>query len=194
MPLSRTGTRVGQIKNCKKGDATIELGAECEAHGARIVVEAKEDKRYGAAQALAELEMARKNRGAQLGLFVLSRHSAAPELDGFVRHGDDVLIVWDRDDPSTDVLLEAAHSRCRALAVRGARAEHDRVDFSALDRAIRAVEKQALGLDEIKRSAQTIESGSQKILARVRVLAKNLTQAVEILDTGSEAARRALSD
>ena len=83
---------------------------------------------------------------------------------------------------------------CRALAVRGARKQHDRVDFLALDGAIREVEKQAQGLDEIKRSAQTIESGSQKILARVRLLAKNLTHAVEILDTGSEAARRALSD
>lgn len=192
--FERTGTRVGQIKSCKKGDAVIRLGPDCEAAGARIVFEAKEDKSFNVPRALEELEVARKNRAAELGVFVFSRRTAPEQLGSMTRVGSDLLVVWDREDAASDVLLHAALSVCRALALRGARLASDQVDFEALDRAIRDVEKQAAGLDEIKRSAQTIESGAERILERVRKMSRNLAQAVEALDRGSESARRALSD
>jgi hypothetical protein len=39
-------------------------------------------------------------------------------------------------------------------------------DFDAIDRAILEVEKQAHGLGEVTRSAETIKSGSERILER----------------------------
>ena len=63
-----------------------------------------------------------------------------------------------------------------------------------IERAIRDVEKQAGGLNEIKRSAETIQSGSQRILDRVRKMQKNLEEAVAVLDECTEEARRALGE
>jgi hypothetical protein len=192
--FERTGRRVGQIKNRKVGDCVIELGPEHQAAGARIVVEAKEERGVTLAKAREELELARKNRGAEHGIFVFSAAVAPEGLPALERIGPDLYVIWDRDDPSSDLLLEGALSVARALCTRLAQGEQNEVDFAGLERAIRDVEKQAVGLDEIKRSAQTIETSSERILNRVRIMGKNLATAIETLDAGADAARRALGD
>jgi hypothetical protein len=63
-----TGTSVGVIKSCKMGDHVIQLGPDSSAPGARIVWEAKEDKKYDLTAALEEIEAGRKNRDAQVGI------------------------------------------------------------------------------------------------------------------------------
>ena len=191
--FERTGRRVGRLKNCKKGDAVVELGPEHRAAGARIVIEAKDDKSFGMARARAELDQARKNRGAEHGVFVFSSTTAPAGTPCFERIGADVFVTWDPDDPQTDVFLEAALSLCRALCTRRSQERDQEVDLDTLDRAIREIEKQAQGLDEIKRSAQTIESGSEKILNRVRIMSRSLAQSVETLDQCSAATRAALA-
>jgi len=81
----------------------------------------------------------------------------------------------------------------RALTTRG-RGEHAaQVDFEAFERAIRDVEKQLQGLDEIQTSAGTIESGAGKIKERARILRGHLVKAIERLDEGFAAARRELT-
>ncbi len=54
------------------------------------------------------------------------------------------------------------------------------VDFEAIDRAILEIEKRAGNLDEVRKSAETIQSSSAKILERVRIdreaLEKQVTQ------------------
>ena len=64
---TRTGKTVGSIKNCKKGDLVVELGADCMPAGAKFVIEAKEDSSYNLAAARTEIETARKNRDATVG-------------------------------------------------------------------------------------------------------------------------------
>ena len=71
--ITPTGNSTGQIKNCKVGDCVLELGPESAAAGARIVFEAKEKQGVSIADALAEIDTARKNRAAQVGLFVFSK-------------------------------------------------------------------------------------------------------------------------
>ena len=63
--VTPTGNTTGRLRNCKKGDCVIELGAESAAPGARIVVEAKQDQSYTLQKALAEIVEARKNRDAE---------------------------------------------------------------------------------------------------------------------------------
>src|ERR1700733_2004901 len=92
---SRTGTTVGSIKNCKKGDLVVELGSDCVAAGERFVVEAKEDESYKLADARAEIEIARKNRETSVGLFVFSKKTCPDELEALFRDGNDVFVVWD---------------------------------------------------------------------------------------------------
>jgi hypothetical protein len=65
----RTGATTGLIRQCKRGDVVVQVGPEHAAAGAFIVLEAKEDSSYSLKDALADLEIARKNRGAEVRLF-----------------------------------------------------------------------------------------------------------------------------
>lgn len=179
---TRVNSTTGMIKHCKKGDVIVDLGPDHAAAGARIVVEAKEDASCTLQQALVELEEARKNRGAQVGLFVFSARTAPERLEPLTRYGDDIVIVWDAEDPRTDVALIAGVSVAKALCARAkAHRNAEAADFQAIERAILEIEKQARGLDEITRSAETIKSGSEKVLNRARIMREALADQVSIL-------------
>ncbi len=165
-----TGTTTGLIKNCKVGDCVIELGPDSAAPEAKIVVEAKEESRFTLAQARVEIETARKNRGADWGLFVFSRKTAPAGMEPFLRYGHDLFVVWDAEDPTTDVFLKAGVIAARALCFRAERhTATAQADFEAIDRAVLEIEKRAGNLDDVRKSAETIQSASGKILERVRI-------------------------
>jgi hypothetical protein len=98
--LEREATRVGDIVEHvglaqgrlqrKLGDYVVELGPESASPGARIVFEAKARKRYTIKNALTELGDARKNREAQVGVFVFDRMSAPENMEPLHRVGCDV--------------------------------------------------------------------------------------------------------
>ncbi len=92
-----TGNTTGAIKHCKIGDAVLELGPDCAAAGEKFVIEAKEDATYDLNKARIEIESARKNRQASVGLFVFSRKTAPAGQDSFLRYGNDIFVVWDAD-------------------------------------------------------------------------------------------------
>ena len=109
------------------------------------------------------------------------------------RIGPDLFLIWDLEDPATDVRLEAALSVARALVTRTRAVRPTEVDFPALEGAIRDVEKQLQGLAEIQTSANTIESGVTRIKDRARIMQDALRRAVETLDRCSVAARQELA-
>jgi len=171
----------GLIKNCKVGDAVIQLGPDCAAAGARIVVEAKEEARYSLRMAREEIEQARKNRDAQQGIFVFSRLTAPP-MEPLARYGADVLVVWDPEDPQTDAYLKAAIEISRALCLRAHNAaEQYKIDFGPIDRAVLDIEKRVQNLDQVRKSAETIRSSSETILDRVRIDREALEKQVCVL-------------
>jgi hypothetical protein len=176
------GTRTGQIRNCKVGDAVITLGPDNVASGVRIAVEAKENESYTVAGARGEMDTARKNRDAGVGLFVLSRKCASPD-DRLIRRFDsDVIILWDAEDPVTDIVLEVGLELARALAVRqGKSAKAQAADLQALDKAVLEIEKRIQNLDDVSKYAETIKNSSLKILDRVRVDREALSAQVELL-------------
>jgi len=177
-----TGHKSGFIKNCKVGDCVIELGPDSAAPGARIVVEAKEVSGYTLAQACEEIEVARRNRDAEWGLFVFSKKTATVSLEPFQRYGNDFIVVWDAEDVSTDVFLKAALMAARALCIRSERqSAAQQYDFEAIEKAILEIEKRARNLDEVRKSAETIQSSSNKILERVRKDRESLEKQVEVL-------------
>ncbi len=181
--VTPTGNTAGILRNCKKGDAVIELGLESAAPGARIVLEAKQDQSYTLQKALAEIAEARKNRDAGIGVFVFSRRTVpAGILEPIVRYGSDVVVVWDAENPTSDPYLTGALSVARALSVRDTGSGRDGVDVDGLEKAIREVERQAGGLDEITKSAQAIDSHVNKILDRARIVRNVLERQVGVLD------------
>ena len=178
-----TGAQTGTIKNSKVGDFVVELGPDSAAAGAKIVWEAKESAAVDLKKAREEIDVARKNRGAQLGVFVFSKMTAPEGLAPFARYGNDLVVVWDAEDPASSVILRAAASVARALAVRdrvqGAEAAEA---LAALDCATRAVEKQVGYLEDVVTSAQTIEKGAQKIRDRALKMQTDLVREVAALD------------
>ena len=157
------------------------------------MVEAKEKAGYGPPEAQRELDTARQNRDAEFGIVVLSAHSAPEELRRFTPLGSGVLVVWDAEDSQSDVFLEAALALGRASCVRARDRGGERFDLGEMEKAVRYVEKQIEGLEEIRTAAETIERGSARILKRVRILDDNLARAVRSLDRCSEAAAETLA-
>jgi hypothetical protein len=176
----KTGNTPGLIRNRKFGDVVLHLGRDCIAAGAKIVIEAKEVAGYSLKAAQDEIEQARKNRDAQLGVFVFSRRTAPPLDAPLARWGDDVFVVWDAEDSLTDGNMIAALEIARALCVRcRLSAERKQIDFTQIDRAINSIEKQAQSLDQIRASAQTIldhvKNDRKVIEDQVAVLRREMT-------------------
>lgn len=178
------GATTGNKKNCKVGDAVVELGPDHAAAGANIVIEAKEDASYTIKRAREEVELARKNRSAQHGVFVFSKRTAPSSVQPLVRYGDDVLVVWDADDPQTDAYFKGAMEIARALCRRqAADSATESIDWEPVDRALLDIEKRAQNLEQIRNSATTIKSSSDKILKRVDLDQNALLNQVELLRT-----------
>jgi len=128
------------------------------------------------------MRIARTTRDAGVELFVFSARNAPDGLEPFVRYGNDIVFVWDAEDPRSDVVLVAGLSVTRALCARErARSDAEAADFDAIERAILEIEKQARGFDEVTRSAETIKSGSERILKRAEIVRKAFGDQIETL-------------
>jgi hypothetical protein len=189
----RTGTTTGVIKNCKVGDCTIELGNDSQFAGECMVIEAKEDASYDLRKALDEIDTGRRNRGADVGVFVFSRRTAPSQLRALARHGRDIIVVWDADDPTTDVYFDAALTLARALVFEHHRGAQADVDFAALEKAIESVAKRADQLNSIRTYGQTVETAGQKIMTEVGIAQRDLVSQVEILREQLGQMRRAFA-
>ena len=186
-----TGDTTGNIKNCKVGDVVIELGPESAAAEARIVIEAKEKQSYALPKAREELELARKNRAAQYGIFVYSQDVAPPDIRPLTRYGHDIVVVWDARDAASDVVFLAALEVARALSVRRQPTEPSlAVDFESIDQSILDIEKRAGNLDDVRKSAETIHSAAERIIERSRIDKRELEKQVEVLRERMQSLRR----
>ncbi len=192
---SATGATTGVIKNCKVGDCVMELSSDSACGGEKIVFEAKEDRSYTLAGALEEIEKGRRNRGAQVGVFIFSARTAPAGVETLRRCGRDIVVVWDADDPSTDLWLDAAITLAKALVFEGKRASLPTtdVDFDAMEKAIESVAKRAEKTDDVRTWGQTIENTGRKIVAEMDIARKDLERQVEILRDHIEDAKQALA-
>jgi hypothetical protein len=188
--VEHTAGTTGLIKNCKVGDVVVTLGPDHAAAGSRIVAEAKQDASYRLADALREIEQARKNRQADVGVFVFSKRTADWQIAPLGRYGNDVVLVWDSEDPVSDVILTAGMSLARALCARaGAERKAIEIDLDRMQRAMLDVEKQVQGLDEIRKNAQSIRNCADKIEDRARIVSDNIERATRTLNEEAEAVR-----
>lgn len=179
---SGTGRNTGLKPYCKVGDHVIELGPEAGTPGARIVCESKEDRSYDVSKALAEIKVARENRGAQSGIFVFSKATAPEGMQSFMRFGQDVLVVWDKESPSSDIFIKAAVSVARAFASQQVALFSGRTgDFAETDKAVSDIAEGVNQLQEIITWAGSIKSNSQKILNKVEILKADVQKQIAVL-------------
>jgi len=172
-----TGSRVGRIKNNKKGDGVIELGPEHTAASSRIVVEAKHREGFSVPRAREELRQARKNRDAEVGMFVFSAKTAPAGLEPLTRYGDDIVLVWDGDDPATDVVLDAGLAVSRAISIaRAPVTDEDEPDLEAMDRAVHNIGKRVYNLAKVRKMAVSVSKNGSEIVKRVDLDRKALEE------------------
>lgn len=180
--LTPTGITTGLIKNCKVGDFVIELGPDSAAPCSKIVVEAKEKAIYSLADARSEIETGRKNREAQVGLFIFSKRTAPVGMESVTRFGDDVFVTWDAEDAASDLFLKVGLTLAKGLCIRaGRQSKTQAADFEAITAAILEIEKQAQSLEEVSKSTDTIRNAADKIADRVRISKNKLEKQVEQL-------------
>lgn len=186
--VEHVANKPGLLKNRVVGDVVITMSEESANPGAKIVVEAKEDESYGRKEALDELALCRKNRDASVGVFIMSARSAeegkkSKDWDRLLsRHNSDLLVVWHPDREHHDIVLQAALSLARGLAVRKqADSEHVDVDWNVVNRALLDIETQIDRYDELLKQCDKIDGAVETIRNELRTIGKKLrTNAVSI--------------
>jgi hypothetical protein len=176
------GSTTGVIRASKVGDFIVTLSPESAAAGARIVVEAKESGAYTLKSTLEEADVARRNRGADITVFVHSARTVPGGIEMLARYGDDIIVVWDAENPETNVALRAALLLAKTMCNRKAKhSSAEAASYAAIDKAIEALRKQMEGFGELKVTAETVERSGQKMQERVRIMTRAMDSALETL-------------
>jgi hypothetical protein len=145
-----TTNTVGHVDRCKKGDATARFTGESAFGGSTVVFEVKRDSGYTAQRALVELDEARRNRNAQVGVFVMAESHASDTFPRFARHGNNVLVVWNQQDGATDPRFHAAIVLGLALVSRTKKVGDDG-DIAAISDIESRIETEVERLERLER-------------------------------------------
>lgn len=189
--LDAVGDTTGSVPRSKVGDFVVTLGPDSAAAGAAIVVEAKASGVYTLRSTLEEADVARRNRAASVCLFVHSARTAPAGLSELHRWGQDVVVIWDEDDPTTDVRLKAAYLVAKALAIRaGQHDEEEAASLAEMDSAIEAIRKQLVGFEEIQTTAQTVINSGQRIHKRADLMSQEIERRLLVLQQHAARLRR----
>ncbi|HSP14484.1 MAG TPA: hypothetical protein VLV78_07015 [Thermoanaerobaculia bacterium] len=162
-----TANTVGSLAGCKVGDLVLELTTESAFPGAKVVIEAKREQGFTVQNALKEVEVARANRGASAGVFVLSRAHAPLGFPPFARHGSDVLVLWDDSDDLTDPYLHAALLLALSVASRSHRPE-DSGNIAALSDIEHRIQNELERLEKMRDLASKIERQAHELQDEIR--------------------------
>jgi hypothetical protein len=160
-------TPAGSRRGCKVGDVVVRFTPESAFYGSAVVFEAKRDCSYTLARALEEMEVARANREAEAGVFVLSASHAPAGFPRFSRYGKDLLVVWDDADPRTDPYLHAALLAALSLASRK-NANASKGDIRALEDVAERVEVEISRLGKMRTHNETIRRNSDSVAEEIR--------------------------
>jgi hypothetical protein len=170
--LDATGASTG-VGRSKKGDAVVRFTEESAFAGAAVVFEAKRDATYTVQKALNELDAARKNRDAAAGVFVMARSHASDVFPRFARYGNNVLVVWDDRDPTTDAYLHAAILLGIGLVTRSKTAG-DAGDIAALRDIEMRIEGELNRLEKMEKHSDAIRKNVDGIGDEIRKAQKAL--------------------
>ncbi len=177
-----TGGTTGSKRGCKVGDLVVRFTSESAFCGSAVVVEAKRDGSYTLARSLAEMELARANREAEAGVFVLSASHAPASFPRFSRYGKDLLVIWDSEDSRTDCYLHAALLAALCLASRK-RVSTDECNVRALEDVAGRVESEISRLGKMRSHNETIRRNADSIAEEIR---KGEDKLVLLLSKASE--------
>lgn len=176
--VEATGNTPGLIRNSKIGDVVVRFAGEHAFAGSGLVVEVKRSSAYTTAQALEEIETARKNRDCQAGVFIMARGSAPKGFPRFARYGSDILLTWDREDPETNPYLHAGILAGLALVTRRQKVG-DEGDIEALRGIEKDIRHEVKRLSEMETWTSNIHRDAGKIDEQIRIAKKKLNSLID---------------
>jgi hypothetical protein len=193
--VEATGNRGGHKGKVKVGDAVIRYTEESAYAGSALVIEAKRDASCTEVDALKELKEARENRKATAGLFVMAKSHASPSFPAFSRHGNDILVIWDDTDESTDGCLQGALFLGMALAGKSLRGPNQN-EINALADLEDELGKEVTRINEMRRlttmmrnNLTRLEDQIQAGDAAMNALASRAKATLTALDRAREAGK-----
>ena len=165
----------GAVRHSKKGDFVIEALGKHRSVGRKIVVEAKKDKSFDNIQkCVTELKSAMDNRGADVGIFILSSDVAPRTIPAFWSYENTIIITWDCSSNSPE--LKAATILAEALL------PSDSFDPEIMDKVrthIGVLEKELNRNNQMQTTIGSMEGNLEKMNTHVRVQKKNLNFMVD---------------
>jgi hypothetical protein len=195
---TKTGNVAGIRDACRVGDFIVRFTDESAWAGSSIVFECKHDQSYNVDKAIKELDVARANRDASVGVFVMAQSHAPADFPAFSRIGHNILVSWDPDEAGAIHRLDAAVMLAMMLVSR----KRQVTDHASTD-AVRDIENllanQAAHVEKMRRASDGIRKHNdviRKELDRAEVELKELigkaqeTLRALDLNAGSESAER----
>lgn len=157
----------GSIERCKMGDYVVTLSDLSAAPGKKIVVEAKKMQGYRLKDAIAELNQAKENRDAVVGILAFAKGYEPPEVGDFLRVGSDFFVTVDEQclyDQSPLLYFDAAYKVLRALIVTAARKEEKKeLNIEQIRNELESIIALVARLSELSTKAKTISTNSKFI-------------------------------
>lgn len=164
----------GAIPRCKTGDLEVELGKDSGLPGGKIVFECKKERGYTLRRSREELSEAKKNRGAQVGVFVFAKGYEPPEVGDFLMLDGDIYCTVEEGKPP--LYLEAAYRIARASLVLRSAARQSGLNVPALRDAIARAGAELKKLADLHRRAVTAQDAVNEIVAGLEKRTKKLQE------------------
>jgi hypothetical protein len=179
--VANTATRNG-----KEGDHLITLGSTSGAAGLKIVLEVK-DREFSMKKAKEELNNAKENRGAAIGIFVWAKGCEPVEIGDFRMIEGDFYCTADKDELHAGrplLFLEAAYKVARMTAVLKTRKEAaGKFDFAQLQAHVAGVVKEIDSLAKLAKAAGSMKNKSGELEEALQEMHENLDNRLsEILE------------
>src|SRR6056297_150456 len=157
----------GLVAYEKVGDYIARLGETSRAPGKVIVFEAKKAASYNMKKTLDELDRAKKNRGAEIGIFLFCKGYEPIEAGDFYRRGNDFIVTVDEKklmDGEQLLFLEAAYRIARTLiAARSREEEKKTVDPEYINAELENITTAMKNASDIYTKASTIRNSADSI-------------------------------
>lgn len=168
----------GLVAYEKVGDYTVTLGETSRAPGKKIVFEAKKAANYNMKKTLDELDRAKRNRGAEIGIFLFCKGCEPVEVGDFYRRGNDFIVTVDEEKLESNealLFLDAAYKVARTLIVTKTREEEEeaidpeyiRSEMENISLAMKNASDIYTKANTIRNSADSIEKTLNKVMDKI---------------------------
>ncbi len=178
--IEKVGNRTGIVQRSKVGDVLLTLNSDSRGAGRKIVIEVKSDESYNMNKARDELKIAKKNRGAEIGIFVFEKNRKPKDLlRNLHREGKDIFVCWDPEELYDEAFLEASIQLSVALITQEQIIETDQKEtLDMISSAIISIEQSVDNIHKIESSTSTIERQVTDIRKFTQKAKKNLNDEI----------------